>query len=66
MKKFFISLLIGIGVALLGWVVAAFIGGNLFSGLPYDTAFICGWAMYLCIVIVICTGAILSKIKTDR
>ena len=64
MKKFFISLLIGIGVALFGWVVATNIAGIIFG---YDEgALVYGGGMYLCIVIVICTGAILSKIKTDR
>jgi len=64
MKKFFISLLIGIGVALLGWVVATNIAGIIFG---YDEgAFVYGWGMYLCIVIVICTRAILAKVKTDR
>lgn len=63
MKVILISILVGIGTALVGWVISTFLAEILFSGLPLDAAIICGWAIYLCIVVIVCTGIILSKVK---
>lgn len=63
MKVFFISILAGIGTALVGWGTSVFLAETLFTGLSRDGAIVCGWATYLCIIIVVCTGVVLSKTK---
>ena len=41
--------------------------GNFFNGMEYGSACVLGMGMYLCVVIVTCTGIIVSKIgdKSD-
>lgn len=65
MKVILISIFVGIGVALVGWVASAFLAEILFSGMSQDASFIYGWATYLCVVVIVCTGVLLSKIKGD-
>lgn len=63
MKTILYSLLIGMGVAVLGWVVVTFLAEILFSGTPKDVASIFGWGVYLVIVITVCSGVIVSYIR---
>ena len=60
-----LSILAGIGTALIGSVTSPLLAKIAFSGLPYDSALIAGWIMYLCVVIVVCAGVILSKAKKE-
>lgn len=67
------SLFIGVVVAM-GGMFFSDILGNIFNGLEYGHAAVLGMCMYLCVVIVTCTGIILSKMdvhgssgeQTDR
>jgi hypothetical protein len=63
MRTFFISLLIGIAVALGGCVVSSFLAQLVFNHSSHEFGAIYGWAIYLCFVIVTCTRAILSRIS---
>ena len=65
MIKSIIYVLVGILTALIGWIVSGTLGVILYSGNDMDIQVIGGWAMYLCIVIVVCTGLMLSKTKKD-
>ena len=65
MKHIIISILAGIGTALIGSIVSELLAAIFFSGLPYDSAIIAGWIMYLCVVIVVCAGVILSKTNKE-
>ena len=51
--------------------VAAIIGmffsdicGNFFNGMDYGSACVLGMGMYLCVVVITCTGVIVSKIES--
>jgi hypothetical protein len=55
---------IGCVVAIIGMFFAS-ICGDLFS-LNYASAYILGMGMYLCVVIVTCTGFIVSKIESNQ
>lgn len=61
-KRLFVSLLLGILIAVAGLyfsiLFANMIGTNAEVG---DV--ICGWGVYLCIVLVVCTGLILHKLE---
>lgn len=55
-------ILLGIAVAA-GGVIFSDLCGDFFNGMPYGNAVNLGIGLYLCIVIVVCTGVILKKIK---
>ena len=52
-------LALGIAVAV-GGLLFAGLCGSLLNGLDYGDAVCLGIGLYLCVVIVVCTGAILS------
>lgn len=65
MKTIFYSLLIGIVVAIAGLIFAeAF--STVVNGLDRDTSRIIGMMSYVCIVLVTCTGVILSKLAKSK
>ena len=53
--------LIGIAVAI-GGMLFSDITGDLFNGMPYGDAVTLGIGMYLCVVVIACTGIIISHI----
>lgn len=61
MKKIWKYILIGIVVAIGGMIVSD-IFGDFFNGMDYGSAAVLGICMYLCVVVVACTGIIVSKI----
>mgnify|MGYP005782084379 CR=1 FL=1 len=65
MKKIGMYLFVGIFVAVGGMFVADILG-NFFNGMDYGSASILGICMYLCVVIVTCTGIIVSKIDRGQ
>ncbi len=65
MKKFAKYVLIGILVAI-GGMFAAELAGDFFNGMDWDSAAVVGICMYLCVVIVTCTGLILSKLEEEK
>ena len=58
-----ITLLIGIVIAVVGYFFTIFLAGLPF--LDFDDGPIFAWGIYLCIVIVACTRAILSKMNKN-
>lgn len=52
-----ISILVGIGA-----VLFAELAGDFFNGMPWGDAAVLGGIVYLCIVMVVCTGVILHHI----
>lgn len=56
------SVLAAIAVAIVGLVFTE-IFAAVFTGLEIDTARILGSNLYVCIVLVTCTGVILSEMK---
>ena len=54
------SLVAGVGVAVLGAVVAALFGAWM-NGFSRENATLFGLGLYLCVVLVVCTGVILSR-----
>lgn len=64
--KFGKCLLIGIVVAI-GGVFFSELCGNFFNGLgDYGTAVVFGIGLYLCIVMVTCTGLILNRLDGEK
>lgn len=61
MKTILISVLAGVGTAIVGAIFAA-VFGNLFNGISLESATILGMLIFLCIVIVTCTGIIITKV----
>ena len=55
-------LLIGILVSI-GGMLFSDIVGDFFNGMPYGNAVNLGIGMYLCVVVVVCTGVILSHLN---
>lgn len=53
---------IGCIVALIGLFFSD-ICGNFFNGMDYGSACVLGMGIYLCIVVITCTGIIVSKIS---
>jgi hypothetical protein len=51
----------GIAAAIGGMIVSDF-AGMFFNGMDYGSACVLGICMYLCAVVVICTGIIVSKL----
>ena len=42
------------------------ITGSFFNGMDYGSACVLGMGMYLCVVIVTCTGIIVSKLEAKN
>lgn len=58
---------LGLGIlAALGAMLFAEMAGVIFNGLPWGDAAVLGGIMYLCILLVICTGVILHHIDKKR
>ena len=62
MKHVWKYLLAGIAVAIGGMFVSD-IAGNFFNGMDYGSACALGIGMYLCVVLVTCTGIIVTKLN---
>lgn len=62
MKKIGAYFAIGLVVAFVG-VLFSDIFADIFNGLPYGTGAILGMGAYLCVVVITCTGIIISKIE---
>ncbi len=60
MKKICAYFAVGCVVAILGMVFAD-ICGSLFNGMDYGSACVLGMGMYLCVVVITCTGVLASK-----
>ena len=67
MKKIGAYFVIGLVVAFVG-VLFTDIFADIFNGLPYGTGAVLGMCAYLCVVVITCTGIIISKIeeKSDK
>ena len=62
-----------IGVFVFAGVIAAMFGmfiadmtGDFFNGMDYGSAAVLGMCMYLCVVVVTCTGIIVSKLEEKK
>ena len=64
MKNIGISLLAGILVAFGGLHVSDLVG-SIFNGMEYGSACVLGVCLYLCVVVVTCTGIILAKMDQN-
>ncbi len=65
MKNIWRYILLGIAVAIDGMFVSD-IAGSFFNGMGgYGFGCILGICMYLCVVIVTCTGIIITKLNKD-
>ena len=64
MKKIWQFVLVGIIVAIGGLFVSD-LTGDFFNGMDYGSAAVLGIGMYLCVVIVTCTGVIISKLDSS-
>ena len=62
MKNIWKYMLIGIGVVVIEWIYLAFFS-EVFNGLSQEGALITGAAFFLAFEMVVCTGAILSKLE---
>lgn len=61
MKEIWKYICIGIAVAAGGMFISDILG-DFFNGMDYGSAAVLGICMYLCVVVVTCTGIIVSKI----
>lgn len=61
MKKVWTYFAIGCALAIVGMFFSD-ICGDFFNGMDYGSACVLGMGMYLCVVVVTCTGIIVSKI----
>ena len=61
MKKVWQYVLVGIIVAIGGMFFSGYTG-YFFNGMDYGSASVLGICMYLCVVIVTCTGIIILKL----
>ena len=64
MKKIWQFILVGIAVAVGGLLVSD-LTGDFFNGMDYGSASVLGIGMYLCVVVVTCTGVIISKLDKN-
>ena len=64
MKKIWQFVLAGIAVAI-GGMFFADLAGEFFNGMDYGSASVLGICMYLCVVVVTCTGIIVSKLDKN-
>lgn len=62
MKKILTYFAIGCVLAIVGLLFSD-ICGDFFNGMDYGSACVLGMLMYLCVVIITCTGIIVSKIS---
>ena len=62
MKKIGTYFVIGCVLAIVGMFFAD-ICGSFFNGMEYGSACVLGIGMYLCVVVVTCTGIIVSKLE---
>ena len=65
MKKISGYFAIGCVVAIIGMLFSD-ICGDFFNGMDYGSGCVLGMGMYLCIVVVTCTGIVVSKISHDQ
>lgn len=65
MKKVWTYFAIGCVLAIAGMFFSD-ICGNFFNGMDYGSACLLGMGMYLCIVVVTCTGIIVSKVTCRK
>ena len=63
MKKVWIYFAIGCALAIVGMFFSD-ICGDFFNGMDYGSACVLGMGMYLYVVVVTCTGIIVSKITS--
>ena len=64
MKK--IGTYFGIGcIVSIGGMFFSELCGSIFNGMEYGSACVLGMGMYLCVLVVICTGIILSNITSN-
>ena len=63
-SDFFRYLLIGIAVAAGGVVFSGYMGSVL-NGMEYGASVNLCMGVYLCVVVVVCTGLVLSKLRRD-
>ena len=63
MKKVWTYFAIGCALAIVGMYFSD-ICGDFFNGMDYGSACVLGMGMYLCVVVVTCTGIIVSKITS--
>ncbi|MCQ2425064.1 MAG: hypothetical protein MJ070_02865 [Lachnospiraceae bacterium] len=62
MKKIGTYFVFGLVVAFVG-VLFSDIFADIFNGLPYGTGAILGMGAFLCVVVITCTGIIVSKLE---
>lgn len=62
MKKVGAYFVIGLVIAFVG-VIVSDVFADIFNGLPYGTGAILGMGAYLCVVVITCTGMIVSKLE---
>ena len=65
MKEIGRYFVLGCIVAIVGMFFSD-ICGNFFNGMDYGSACVLGMGMYLCVVVVTCTGIIVSKITSKQ
>lgn len=65
MKKILTYFAIGCFLAIVGALFSD-ICGSIFNGMDYGTACAIGIGMFLCVVVVTCTGIIVSKIESKK
>lgn len=65
MKKIGSYFGIGCIVAIIGLFFSE-LCGDFFNGMDYGSACVLGMGMYLCVVIITCTGIVVSKIGTKK
>ena len=64
MKKIWQFVLAGIVIAIGGMFFSDLVG-DFFNGMDYGSASVLGICMYLCVVVVTCTGVIVSKLDKN-
>ena len=64
MKNIWQYILVGIAVAI-GGMFLSDITGNIFNGMDYGSGCVLGICMYLCVVVVTCTGIIITKLNKN-
>ena len=65
MKEIGRYFVLGCIVAIVGMFFSD-MSGNFFNGMDYGSACVLGMGMYLCVVVVTCTGIIISKIASKQ
>lgn len=65
MKKISKYLLFGLLVAM-GGLFFAELTGDVFNSMAWGDAVLLGMGMYLCVVVVVCTGLILKKLDEKK